>query len=148
MLIYHKGEIMDKVSYDKATYSLAIIDIDLFTECLQNLDVAVREAKENMELILTHNNEELVPFLQQYSLKKFEDVKKYFRVVRSRVDKYRNKLVIYFSKNLIAQKTFNSKVEILNELLKEKELFIDAQIEKCNNYIAANTSNKVSVQGE
>lgn len=139
---------MDKVSYDKATYSLALIDIDLFTECLQNLDVAVSEAKKNMELILTHNNEELVPFLQKYSLKKYEDAKKYFKMVRSRVDKYRNKLTIYFSKNLIAQKTFNSKVEILNELLKEKELFIDAQIAKCNNYIAANTSNKVSAQGE
>ncbi|MBO5955159.1 MAG: hypothetical protein J6Q13_04270, partial [Clostridia bacterium] len=92
---------MDKVNYDKATYSLAIIDIDLFTECLQNLDATLKEANDNMELILTNDNKDLAPFLQEYSLKKFEDAKKYFKIVRSKVDKYRNKLIIYFSKNLV-----------------------------------------------
>ena len=130
---------MDKVNYDKATYSLAIIDIDLFTECLQNLDATLKEANDNMELILTNDNKDLAPFLQEYSLKKFEDAKKYFKIVRSKVDKYRNKLIIYFSKNLVAKETFNLKVKTLNELIKEKELFIDSQILKCDDYIARNS---------
>ena len=130
---------MDKVSYDKATYSLAIIDIDLFTECLQNLESSLKDANDNLELIWAYDSEELVPFLQKYSLKKFEDAKKYFKVVRSKIDKYRNKLVVYFSKNLIAKETFNLKVKTLNEIIKEKELFVDGQILKCEDYIARNS---------
>ena len=130
---------MDKVNYDKATYSLAIIDIDIFIECLQNLEKSLKEANNNLELILTHDDEALIPFIKTYSLKRFEDAKNYFKVVRIKVDKYRNKLIVFFSKNLVAKETFNLKVETLNNLIKEKESFIDEQILKCNNYILKNS---------
>lgn len=133
---------MDKVNYDKATYSLAIIDIDLFIDCLKNLEETLKDANENLELILSRDDENLVHFLQQYSLKKFEDAKNYFKVVRSKVDRYRNKLIVYFSKNLVAKETFNLKVKTLNELINEKELYIDGQILKCDDYIARNFKEK------
>lgn len=133
---------MDKVNYDKATFSLAIIDIDLYTDSLQNIDMALGEARENMQLILSHNDENLVSFLQEYSLNKFEDAKQSFKNIRSKIDKYRNKLIDYFKNNLIAKDTFNLKVKILNDIIREKELFIDEHIKKCNEYIAKNFAEK------
>ena len=133
---------MDKVNYDKATYSLAIIDIDLFTDCLKNLEETLKDANENLELILSRDDENLVHFLEEYSLKKFENVKQYLKVVRSKVDKYRNKLIVSFSKNLVSKDTFNLKVKTLNELVKEKECFISEQIVKCEDYIARNSQEK------
>lgn len=133
---------MGKVDYDKATFSLAIIDIDLYTDSLQNLDMLLGEAKENMQLILAHKDENLVPFLQKYTLNKFEDAKKSFKNIRSKVDKYRNKLINYFKNNLTAKETFNLKVKILNEIIREKELFIDEQMKKCNAYISKNLVEK------
>lgn len=133
---------MDKVKFDKATYSLALIDIDLFTDCLKNLEESLKDANENLDLILTRDDENLVPCLQKYSLKKFEDAKRYFTIVRSRIDRYRNKLTIYFNKNLIEKEAFNLKVKVLNELINEKAEFIDEQILKCENYIAKNSKEK------
>ena len=130
---------MNSVNYDKARYSLAIIDLDLFIEGIQNMNLNLSEAKENMELILSRNDENLVPFLKRYSLSKFEDVKKYMKTVKSKIDKYRNNLIKYFSKNLIAQEIFNIKAKNLNNLIEEKQVIIDAYILQCENYIAKNS---------
>lgn len=130
---------MNSVNYDKARYSLAIIDLDLFIEGIQNMNLNLSEAKENMELILSCNDENLVPFLKRYSLSKFEDVKKYMKTVKSKIDRYRNNLIKYFSKNLIAQETFNIKAKNLNNLIEEKQVIIDAYILQCENYIAKNS---------
>ena len=130
---------MGNINYDKARFSLAIIDLDLFVEGIQNIEFYISEAKDNMELILTRNDEDLVPFIKKYSLSKFKDVKKYMKTVKSKIDKYRNNLITYFKKNLIAKETFNSKVKTLNELIEEKQVIIDDYILQCENYIAKNS---------
>jgi len=135
---------MGNINYDKARYSLAIIDLDLFIEGLENLEESIAEAKDNMNLILTRNDEELVYFLQEYSLSKFENARKYIKTIKSKIDKYRNNLITYFSKNLVAKDTFNLKVKTLNQLIEEKSQLIDDYIEKCNHYILTNSKNKNS----
>ena len=130
---------MDKINYDKAQYSLAIIDLDLFIEGLENMEFYISEAKENMEHILMCDNEDLIPFIKRYSLSKFEDAKKYIKTITKKVDKYRNNLIIYFNKNLIAKETFNLKANKLSALIEEKQSIIDDFIIKCEDYIARNS---------
>ena len=129
---------MNMVDYDKATFSLAIIDFDLFIECLQNLDNHLKDARENMCLIFREDNTELIPFIEQYSLRKFETAKNYFKTVKKSIIKYTNKLQIFLSKNPKSKETFDTKVKTLNELIEEKEIVIDEEIAKCQDYIARN----------
>ena len=43
---------MNLVDYDRATFSLALIDFDLFIESLNDLDKHMKDARENLYLII------------------------------------------------------------------------------------------------
>lgn len=128
---------MDKVSYDKSIYSLALIDIDLFLESLKNLEAELKDATENMELVLSNQGfENSVSILEKHCLLKFKKFKTFLSNMRNKIEKYEKNLNVFFSKNLITKQTFELKSKVLNELIFEKESFIAEEIIKCEKFIA------------
>ena len=136
---------MGIIDYDKATYSLALIDFDLFIESLNDLDKHMKDARENLYLIINKDDPELVDYMETYALRKFKVAKRFFDTIRRDINKYTNKLKIFLSKNPKSKAVFDAKVKELTELMTEKETVIDNEIALGEDYISRNKKHEDSV---
>ena len=136
---------MGIIDYDKATYSLALIDFDLFIESLNDLDKHMKDARENLYLIINKDDPELVDYMETYALRKFKVAKRFFDTIRRDINKYTHKLKIFLSKNPKSKAVFDAKVKELTELMTEKETVIDNEIALGEDYISRNKKHEDSV---
>ena len=136
---------MGIIDYDNATYSLALIDFDLFIESLNDLDKHMKDARENLYLIINKDDPELVVYMETYALRKFKVAKRFFDTIRRDINKYTNKLKIFLSKNPKSKAVFDAKVKELTELMAEKETGIDNEFALGEDYISKNKKHEDSV---
>lgn len=126
------------INYDKATFSLAIIDFKSYTATIMSLDEQLKESNDILDYVLNHKEQAenyFADMCREISFAKYAHVQKYLESVKKSIMRYQNKLKKYLEKNPTCQEEFNAQMDILIPLLEEKEKFVNTQIKRCFEYL-------------
>ena len=127
----------EKEYYGSATYSIAIMEFNGFIETLENVENLLKDSIETLNIILGRKemSEDMLSCLKKYPLTEFCKVQRYIEGVRRAIRKYQNRLEQYLQENPNKKQEFDLVLEKLNILVREKQIFITEQIDKCFNCI-------------
>ena len=124
------------INYGKATYSVAMIDLDNYLNILTNLDSQLKEPNFVLEYVLKNTNYEAADYLlKDHALTKFAKIDKDLENMKKAIIKYQKKLEQYLANNQTESEEFNKKLDILIPLHEEYSKLIKAQIKKCFEFI-------------
>jgi len=126
----------EKINYDKAICSLALIEYKNYIQTLMNLDKELKEANMVAEDILKRpKTQETVDVLKHFAFTKYAKVQKYFKEVKQSIMRYEKRLESFLQKSTPEHAEYDEYLELLLSLLEEKEKFVKKQIDKCFEYI-------------
>ena len=125
---------------DKAIYSLAMIDFQIYSDTLNHLEQTLAQSINTLNMIINckDQNTYLEDYLKNNILTEFARAEKYIKRVKQEIIRYQNKVKDFISCNPEEKETFNTSLESLNKLLEEKSEFVAEQLRKCFDYIKDN----------
>lgn len=123
--------------YGQATFSLALIDINIFIETLANIEEILKDSENTLNLIesLKEQTKDSISCLEKYPLAEFCKVQRYLKHARNKVKIYQNKLVQYFSENPNKKEEFDKLLNEFKVIAENKQRFLTELIDKCFNCI-------------
>ena len=127
---------MEKIDYNNAKFSLAMIDFKNYTDFLLSLDLTLDDANflYNHVMNKKEKTQDLVDILRKYSFTEFAKVQKRLIKIENEIKKYQFSLHDYLQENVGKQEEFNSQLDILIPLLQEYKKSIENKIQKCFQY--------------
>ena len=119
-----------------ALYSYAMIELESYVTCLKSMESNLEKEVHDLNAIISAKRMSgLESYVEELLMNKFYQAKNYIFIVRKNIKKYLKRLELYFAHNYDKKVLFDEKLDEIAILTKEREFFVDAQIEKCIEYI-------------
>lgn len=127
----------DIINFDKAGFSVAMIDLNQYIQTLMNVDKYLTEANFILGKIDSHNlnPEDYSDMVKEYAFKPYAKVNKYLKDITEKILKYEAKLNNFFDKNQQEKEEFYAKLDILIPLIEEKQQLAKEKLKICFDYI-------------
>lgn len=124
-------------NYDKAYFSVVMIDLKQYTQVLLNLDTYLADANF---ILNSRAKEKLKPtdyagLLKEYVLKPYGRVDGYLKNITAKILKQQDKLANFFEQNPQCKDEFYAQLDILIPLIEDQKKVIKEQLKKCFNHI-------------
>ncbi len=121
----------------RALYSYAMIELDSYIKVLKEMETTLEKANHDLDAILGSSSRisGLEKYVEELLMNHFYQAKNYIFIVRKNVKKYLKRLELFFVHNYDKKVLFDEKLDEIATLAKEREFYVDHQIEKCIDYI-------------
>ena len=131
------------INYDRARYSLAIIDFKNYIQLLNGLDKQLEEPTLIVNYVLrqNENSDILLTLLNDHAFVPLARIQKSLKKMEKNIVSYQTQLEAFLTENPKEYSEFYAYMDIFVPLHQEKKAVVEKQIGRCFEYIKTKTEN-------